>query len=122
MGSQFSQRTGIKLDILGDETDSRLSPNVELALFRIAQEALNNVVKHAQAARVVLTIETDQDTLRLIISDNGTGFDQDLVAHPTEGRGWGLMTMTERARAVGGHCRIESQHGQGTRVVVEVPR
>ncbi|MHB9074139.1 MAG: PAS domain-containing sensor histidine kinase [Desulfobaccales bacterium] len=122
LGSQFSQRTGIDLDILGDEADSRLPPKVELALFRIAQEALNNVAKSARASHVVLTKEIDQDSVRLVIADNGTGFDQNVVAQPKDGRGWGLMIMTERARAVGGDCRIESQPGRGTRVVVEVPR
>lgn len=122
LGSQFSQRTGIHLEIVGEEADYRLKPNVELALFRIAQEALNNVTKHSLASQVVLTQEADQDTMRLVIADNGAGFDQNLVTKPKEGRGWGLMTMTERAIAVGGQCRIESQLHQGTRVVVEVPR
>lgn len=122
LGSQFSQRTGIDLEIRGEELDSRLKPKVELALFRIAQEALNNVAKHASASQVVLTEEVDQATIRLVIADNGTGFDQNLIAQPKAGRGWGLMTMTERAMAVEGHCRIESKPGQGTRVVVEVPR
>jgi PAS domain S-box-containing protein len=122
LGSHFSQRTGINLEIQGEEPDFRLMPNVELALFRIAQEALNNVAKHSRASQVVLTEEVDQDTMRLIIADNGTGFNQNLVAQPKEGRGWGLMTMTERALAIGGICRIESQPGQGTRVTVEVSR
>ena len=121
-GDQFSQRTGIDLEVLGEEADCRLQPNVELALFRIAQEALNNVAKHAKASHVALTKEIDQDRVRLVIADNGSGFDQDIVDHPKEGRRWGLITMTERAMAVGGTCRIESQPGQGTRVVIEVPR
>ena len=122
LGSQFSQRTGIDLEIQGEEAAPRLNPKVELALFRIAQEALNNVAKHARASQVVLTEEVDQDTVRLIISDSGIGFDLKLVDKPKEGRGWGLMTMTERAMAVGGTCHIKSQPGQGTRVVVAVPR
>jgi signal transduction histidine kinase len=120
--SRFSQGTGIALEILGEEPDPRLKPNVELALFRIAQEALNNAVRHARASKVVLTIKVDQDTVRLIIADNGIGFDQNMVTKPKGGRGWGLMTMTERAMEVGGQCRIASQPGQGTRVEVEVPR
>jgi PAS domain S-box-containing protein len=122
LGEQFSQRTGIDIVVQGDEADSRLTPKVELGLFRIAQEALNNVAKHAQASHVVVTEELDKDTIRLIISDNGTGFDSNAVTKPKEGRGWGLMTMTERAIAFGGHCRIESQLGQGTRVIVKVSR
>jgi len=122
LGSQFSQRTGIDLEIVGEETDSRLNPDVELALFRIAQESLNNVAKHSRASHVVLAKEVDKGTVRLIVADNGIGFDQNIVADPKEGRGWGLMTMNERAMAVGGQCCIESQPGQGTRVIVEVPR
>ncbi len=122
LGSQFSQRMGINIKVQGEEVDSRLTPKVELGLFRIAQEALNNVAKHSQASQVVVTKEVDKDTMRLIIADNGTGFDSNVVTKPKEGRGWGLMTMTERALAFGGHCRIESQLGQGTRVTVEVRR
>jgi two-component system sensor histidine kinase UhpB len=122
LGSQFSQRMGIDIEVQGEEADSRLTPKVELALFRIAQEALNNIAKHAQASQVVLTEECDVGTVRLIIADNGSGFDRNLVTQPKEGRGWGLMTMNERAVAVGGHCHVESQPGHGTRVIVEVSR
>jgi len=80
------------------------------------------VAKHAKASQVVLTGEVDPDTVRLVIPGNGTGFDQSLVTKSKDGRGWGLMTMAERAVSVGGHCRIESQPGQGTKVIVEVPR
>ena len=91
-------------------------------LFRIAQEALANVSKHAKATRVIVTQEIQSDIVRLIISDNGVGFDKNLVMQPKEGRGWGFMTMNERARAAGGQCRIESQPGKGTRVTAEVNR
>jgi signal transduction histidine kinase len=71
---------------------------------------------------VVLTEEIDQDVVRLVIADNGVGFDPQQVVD-TEGRQrWGLMTMSERAIAAGGRCRFESQPGQGTRVIVEVNR
>jgi signal transduction histidine kinase len=122
LGKQFSQRTGTDLEVLGEETDCRLKPEVELALFRIAQEALNNVAKHARASRVVVTEKVDQDTVSLIIADNGIGFDPNLVSNPNEARGWGLVIMHERAKAVGGTCHIESQPGLGTRLTVEVSR
>jgi two-component system sensor histidine kinase UhpB len=121
-GSKFSQRTGIKVEIQGEETAPRLPANTELALFRIAQEALHNVVKHAQASQVMVTGESDRNGARLTIADNGTGFDATSVANPNEGHGWGLTSMKERAMAVGGTCRIESRPGQGTRVTVEVSR
>ncbi len=100
----------------------RLDGRVESALFRIAQEALTNIAKHAQASQVTVTVETDDQTLRLIVADDGNGFDPEHLAEPGRGRGWGLLTMSERAEAVGGHCLIESYPGLGTRVVVDVAR
>jgi len=119
---QMVRRTGIKVAVQGEEAEPRLARTLELALFRIAQEALNNVVRHAQASRVVLAEEVDRDTVRLVIEDNGVGFDPAQTGRPEGGHRWGLMTMRERAMAVGGQCRIESQPGRGTRVIVEVNR
>jgi PAS domain S-box-containing protein len=121
-GEKFSGMTGIRVDVQGQEAAPRLAAPVELVLFRIVQEAMNNVVKHAQATEVVLTEEVDSHTVRLVVADNGVGFDQDRLGQPQGRNLWGLMTMSERAMAVGGHCRIESRPGQGTRVVVEVSR
>jgi signal transduction histidine kinase len=119
---QFSQRTGISVEVLGEEASPRLPAPVELALFRISQEALNNVAKHAQASRVVLSEAVDRDSVRLDIADNGVGFDSQQIQLPEGRHHWGLMTMSERAMAVGGQFRIDSQPGEGTRVVVEVGR
>jgi len=121
-GLEFSAKTDIGVDVQGQEAVPRLAPPVELALFRIAQEAMTNVAKHARATRVVLTEEMDNGTLRLVIADNGVGFDQDRLGTPEARHLWGIMTMSKRAAAAGGRCRIESQLGQGTRVVVEVSR
>jgi PAS domain S-box-containing protein len=121
-GSKFSTQTGIAVDVRGEELALRLAAPVELALFRITQEALANVARHSRATKVVVYHEEKDDTFRLTIADNGIGFDQDKVALPMAGHKWGLMTMTERALAIGGHCRVESNPGQGTRVVVDVPR
>jgi len=121
-GGEFSQRTSINVEVQGEEAAPRLTRLVELALFRIAQEALTNVAKHARASQVALTEEVINGAIRLTITDNGVGFDQTRVGQP-EGRcRWGLMNMSERAAAVGGSCHIESQPGHGTRVIVEVSR
>jgi signal transduction histidine kinase len=93
---------------------------VESALFRITQEALTNVAKHAQAANVMVSVQVPGEILRLVSSDDGIGFDPAPIIEPAGSRGWGLLTMTERAEAVGGRCRIESGLGQGTQVIVEV--
>ncbi len=121
-GAEFFGKTGIGVDVQGQEAAPRLAAPVELALFRIVQEAMANVAKHARATEVVLTEAEDNGTVRLVIADNGVGFDQERLGQPEGRHRWGLMTMSERAAAAGGHCRIESQPGQGTRVVVEVSR
>lgn len=121
-GAEFSDKTGIRVDVQGQEAVPRLAAPVELALFRIVQEAMANVAKHARATGVVLTEAEDNGMVRLVIADNGAGFDLGQLGQPEGRHLWGLMTMSERAAAAGGRCRIESQPGQGTRVVVEVSR
>jgi two-component system sensor histidine kinase UhpB len=119
---QFVARTGIAVTVEGEEPDERLDPKVENALFRIAQEALNNVAKHGRASEVVLVLELEQEYLRLTVRDDGIGFDPLQPAQRGTEGGWGLFTMAERAEAVGGHCAIESCPGRGTQVTVEVKR
>ena len=121
-GKQFSQSTGISLEATGEEPTPRLDRKVEMGLFRIIQEALNNVAKHAQASKVTLREEVYTDKVRVTIADNGIGFDPARMGQPEGRHRWGLMNMSERALAAGGTYRIDSQPGQGTRVIVEVDR
>ena len=121
-GAQFSARTGLAVEVRGEELTPRLAAPAESALFRITQEALNNVVKHALATQMTVTVESDGGIACLVVADDGIGFDLAQRAAPNERGGWGLLNMAERAEAVGGQCRIESRPGQGTRVVVEVSR
>jgi signal transduction histidine kinase len=119
---QFARRTSIAVTVEGEEPIPQLDARVESALFRIAQEALNNVAKHARASAVTLTLEVGRRSLRLLVTDDGIGFDPVGLDARGAGRGWGLLTMTERAEAVGGRCLIESCPGLGTQVVVELAR
>ncbi len=119
---QFARRTGIQVAVQGQEAAPRLEGSVELALFRIAQEALTNVAQHSGASRVVLTEEVNAATVRLIIADNGNGFDPQPLDQAQDQSRWGLLTMSGRAAAVGVRFSIDSQIGQGTRVMVEVSR
>ena len=121
-GVQFSSRMGIAVDVQGEELVPRLATSVENALFRISQEALNNVAKHARVAKVRVAVESGGGNVRLVIADEGIGFDPSRQDKPAGHQRWGLVTMSQRATAVGGYCRIESRPGEGTRVVVEVPR
>jgi two-component system, NarL family, sensor histidine kinase UhpB len=116
---QYAQRTGIAVEVQAAPRFPRLSAKKEIALFRIAQEALNNVSKHAGAARVTVTLQGSSGLLRLGISDDGRGFVPREVAPQPAGSGWGLTIMRERAELIGGRFQISSPPGQGTTVAVE---
>jgi signal transduction histidine kinase len=121
-GAQFASRAGIPVDVQGDDLTPRLSHPVESVLFRIAQEALTNVARYARATRATVTVTADEGVVRLVVADDGVGFDPVRAAEPDGRQSWGLLTMAERTEAVGGRFWIDSDPGQGTRVVVEVTR
>ncbi len=116
----FSTRHGVPVTVSGKEPAPRLPSAAETALFRIAQEALTNVAKHARARSIEVRLVTDNGRVELTISDDGIGFDPG-PAGP-ECASWGLRTMRERAAAVGARLRVESAPQCGTHVVVEVER
>lgn len=97
--------------------DERLAPDVETALYRIAQEALNNAAKYSRARRVEVMLERRSDSILLVVEDDGVGFELDADA---TGGGFGLVGMKERAALVGGSLEIESSPGQGTSVLVRI--
>jgi signal transduction histidine kinase len=120
-GKQFSSRTGIDTVVRVSDTNPHFAPNIENAVFRIVQESLTNVLKHAQATQVVISVNISADRLLLSIEDNGIGYDMTKITNGNRERGWGLITMKERALAVGGTCRVQSRPGMGTHIIVEVP-
>jgi signal transduction histidine kinase len=95
----------------------RLSPKQEGELYRIVQEALNNVIKHAQARQVKVQIFARERCVRITIADDGIGFDPELAE---AGGGQGFRNMRERAAAIGASCSFESSPGKGTKVTIEV--
>jgi signal transduction histidine kinase len=113
-------RVGLPIAVRGEEFTPRLSPAVEMALFRVAQGALANATQHAKAKSIEVTLESTADRVRLRIADDGVGFDTGR-ARPAQAS-WGLAIMRERAEAVGGRLHLESAAGRGTRVVAEVAR
>jgi signal transduction histidine kinase len=119
---QFARRTDIAVTVEGEESVPRLDARVENTLFRIAQEALTNVAKHAQATRVTVTTKVDNRTLRLVVADNGIGFEPAHLPAPDGYPHFGLFIMSERAESVGGVFHIESRTGSGTKLIVEVTR
>jgi signal transduction histidine kinase len=114
---QFSMRTDIRVKVHGHAEVPRIGPAVEITLFRIAQEALTNVLKHAQARYVDLRIEQRAHDASMHIADDGQGFDPAGPVQP----GYGLATMRERAQALGGTLTIDSAPHAGTRVHVRMP-
>lgn len=101
---------------------ARFDEDIETHLYRIAQEALNNINKHAKATKVSMVLEKRADQLLLIIEDNGVGFDPERVKAPRRsGQGLGLLGMRERTALVGGEFEIESTPGSGTTVYIRVP-
>jgi len=116
---KFTERTRIQVEVLGDES-WRCGPEVEIALFRIAQEALNNVARHARARRVVIELQQTAPSIVLTIEDDGVGLERG--GEQAERAGYGFITMRERAEAVGGAFAARSEKGRGTRITVEVPR
>jgi signal transduction histidine kinase len=121
-GDRFEGRTGIDVRIEGRDTQPRLASRVETALFRITQEALANVARHAQADEVILRLDKRGDRICLEIEDDGVGFAPEGLAPSQQERSWGLINMRERAEAVGGSFTIESSLGEGTKISVEVGR
>jgi two-component system sensor histidine kinase UhpB len=117
--NQDCQAKGLEVAFDVSGTPKRLNGLVETVLFRVAQEALANVVRHAQVsqARVQLNYVADRVTLR--ICDQGLGFDPVERFHPP--RGWGLAGMRERVESVAGQLTLQSAPGQGTIVAVEIP-
>jgi signal transduction histidine kinase len=101
------------------ELDRRLAPEVEIALFRIGQEAMNNIARHAGAESVLIQLGAAGDELRIEIEDDGQGFDPAVAR--TDRPHYGLMGIRERAELLGGSARIESAPGRGTRLEIRVP-
>jgi signal transduction histidine kinase len=108
----------IELRVSGNE---RLSHGFELALYRILQEALNNVVKHANAHNVRVALEFDTRQVAMRITDDGQGFDVQASTASSD-RHLGLISMRERAAEIGGTLELTSTIGGGTDIVVHVPR
>jgi signal transduction histidine kinase len=121
--SEWSRHYDVAADFRsGMLLDERLPHDTETHLYRITQEALNNIAKHAFANHVTVLLELREQNLILIIEDDGRGFDATEIIKPREsGKGLGLLGMHERASLIGGDVEIESEPGSGTTIYVRVP-
>jgi signal transduction histidine kinase len=115
-----SRRTKLPIHVEADFS-GRLSPAVEIALYRVVQEALNNAVKHSNASSVSISAKREGDLLNCAILDNGVGFDMRALGTKGQKRGLGLTAIHERMNAVGGMVHIESVPGRGTKLLITLP-
>jgi signal transduction histidine kinase len=109
----------IHVEILG--TARPISATVNTALFRVVQEAITNVVKHAQAHAVTVSLEFAEGEVRVQVKDDGRGFEPAGLANHADRPAWGLLGMRERAALLGGHMSLRSAAGEGTIVEVRIP-
>lgn len=119
LASSFMQRYGVPCILsVNDEMALELPEPYATAVFRIVQESLNNIAKHAAASQVIVTLEKTLDTVRLRVRDDGCGFFSDSARKP---QALGLMGLRERAQLLGGRVAIHSVCGKGTSVEVSIP-
>jgi signal transduction histidine kinase len=119
----FEARSGVRTDFTVQGDRRRLQPEVETIVFRIAQEALSNVAKHAAASNAWVSLLFGDETVELVVRDNGQGFEPEkaLSARSDGRRPWGLAGMLERAALAGGTCEFSSSPGRGATVRVCIP-
>ncbi len=122
LAQRFSENSGVEVELVVTGSRDRLAPEAELVLYRVAQEAMTNVVKHAKASSARITLARWPDRVDLTVDDNGTGFDPS-VDRPRDstGLGLGLFGMEERVLLVGGSLAIRTLAPTGTRVAVSLP-
>jgi signal transduction histidine kinase len=120
--ARFSRRTGIPVELDSPAAETRLPRSLEVALYRVLQEVLTNVARHANAEHVNVRLDVTDQAATLQITDDGHGFDAAaFLRSPPAGHGMGVIGMQERVAGYGGQFAIESQQGAGTRVELSIP-
>ncbi|MBL8148376.1 MAG: PAS domain S-box protein [Blastocatellia bacterium] len=118
---EISSRSSISIDLNIPNSPTRYAPDIELTLFRICQEALTNVIKHARADKVQIVLEKNRMGLKLEVEDNGRGFKIEEKTKLHRGSGLGIVGMKERVVSVGGQFSITSLPKKGTKISVTIP-
>jgi two-component system sensor histidine kinase UhpB len=119
--NKISKRRSIEIKFETIDQNERLDSDTETVLFRISQEAINNIVKHADATNVMVRLQQKPEAIALTIKDNGKGFDIDEILTDHQRERIGILGMKERASMVGGSLSIQSRKGHGTQIFVEIP-
>ena len=115
-------RSGVRIELDAANAGVNIPPAMNVTVFRLVQEAVNNALRHAQARTIRVTLRDDADMLLLVVEDDGIGFDREAVAQRAKrGEHLGLLGMTERARSAGGTIVLDSSPGSGSRIEVRIP-
>lgn len=115
-------RSGVHIELDADGVGADIPPARNVTVFRLVQEAVNNALRHAQASEIRVTLRHEDGALRLVVEDNGVGFDREAVAQRAKrGEHLGLLGMTERVRSAGGTIVLDSRPGSGSRIEVRIP-
>jgi signal transduction histidine kinase len=122
LAARLTRQTGLSIQLDVDSLDGRLRPDLELACFRVVQEALTNAVRHAQAEQVHVVLRRREGGVQVVVRDDGVGFDvQAAIERAARGGSLGLLGMRERVSLVGGQIDIVSTPGQGSEIRVQFP-
>jgi len=118
---EMTENSSITAHYLTDLNDDTLPSGIEVTLYRIAQEALTNVIRHAQASTVQVALSQENQVILLNIKDDGCGFDPRLATAVSEQRHLGLISMRERAAIAGGSLTLDTEPGAGTSLLIRLP-
>ena len=120
--NRFSKRTNVEVKLEAIDLDERLDTNLETVLYRVVQEALNNVAKHAEAKKALVRLERKGEAIAIYIKDDGKGFDvNEILVRGAPEAGIGLLGMRERVAILGGSFSIQSRKRHGTQIIAEIP-
>lgn len=118
---KVQEQHNLQIDLAILKENMRFPPKIEITLFRIFQEVITNVIKHSGATKVKVSFDVNNDTIKLSITDNGSGLCKSKLCQPQKLNGLGLASIQERALLLNGTCNINSEPGQGTQVIVQIP-
>ncbi|HET6247238.1 MAG TPA: sensor histidine kinase, partial [Tepidisphaeraceae bacterium] len=121
-GDHFARQANVEVIVSEDGTPRKLPSPIANYLFRSIKELFGNAARHGQAKQIVAAVHWTDDQVRIVVDDDGGGFDARNVFEPGADKGLGLAGMRERLISLGGNLRLESTAGQGTRVVLEIPQ
>jgi signal transduction histidine kinase len=119
MANKVSLSNEIQIDVVDHDLDNRLENSLELTLFRIIQELITNVIKHAHATEATIHLTNHEDSINIMVEDNGTGFNPNQITKTK--KGMGISSIDKRVEYLDGKLTIESENNKGTTVIIDIP-